>query len=148
MSFLASIGVQSVEPGLMEGAIFQVWKEAGSPSIIPRDLQQITKVTEVDPKSTSRSSPPPSAPLPLHKQTTIFTLPKRQTALPIDDAITKKYKRRPPQSRSSKTQTVAVAQKTKVLKRRTVQVQTKTSPVTHTRPVTRSITRSQSTATS
>ena len=132
----------------MEGAIFQVWKEAGSPSLIPPDLQQITKVTEVDPKSTPRPLSPPPAPLPLHKHTTFRTLPKRQTALPIDDAITKKYKRRSSQSRTSKTQTVAVAQKTKVLKRRTVQVQAKTNPVTHTRPVTRSITRSQSTATS
>src|SRR5258706_10800232 len=129
----------------MEGVIFQVWKEAGSPSIIPRDLQSITKVTEVDPKTTPRSSPPPPpAPLPLHKQTTFRALPKRQTNLPIDDAITKKYKRRSSQSRTSKTQTLVVAQKAKVLKRRTVQ--TKTGPVT--RPVTRSVTRSQSIATS
>lgn len=136
MPLLPSIGIQSVEPALMEGVIFQVWKEAGSPSIIPVDLQPITKVTEVDPK--------PPAPLPLYDQTTFRALPKRQTGLPIDDATTKKYKRRSLPSRKSKTQTLAVAQKTQELKRRTVQ--TKPCPVT--RPVTRSVTRNQLTATS
>jgi len=114
----------------MEGVIFQVWKEAGSPSIIPQDLQPITKVTEVDPKLT-----PKPAPLPLSKPTIVRVLPKRQTAQPIDPTIAKKYKRRSLPSRKAKSKTLAVAQKTNELKRRTAQ--TKHRPIT----------RSQSTAT-
>ena len=115
----------------MEGAIFQVWKEAGSPSIIPLELQPITKVTEVDPKQTKQTQPLPST------QTNIRPLPKRQKPQPIDDKTTKKYKRRSLPSRKAKTQDLAVTQKTKELKRRTPQPK---SP-----PVTR-VTRSQSTA--
>lgn len=122
----------------MEGVIFQVWKEAGSPSIIPLELQLITKVTEVDPKPTQKPSSPPPAPLPLSTQTKVRALPKRQKAQPIDDQTTKKYKRRSLPSRKAKTQTLAVAHKTKELMRRTAQ--------TKSRPVTR-VTRSQSTAT-
>lgn len=112
----------------MEGAIFQVWKEAGSPSIIPLELQPITKVTEVDPKQTQ---PLPST------QTNVRALPKRQKPQPIDDKTTKKYKRRSLPSRKAKNQDLAVTQKTKELKRRT--------PQTKSHPVTR-VTRSQSTA--
>src|SRR5258708_6559573 len=122
----------------MEGVIFQVWKEAGSPSIIPLDLQPITKVTQVDPKPTQKPSSPPPPPLPLSKQTKVRALPKRQKAQPTEDTTTKKSKKRSLPSRKAKTQTLAVAQKTTELKRRTAQ--TKTHPVTR-------VTRSQSTAT-
>ena len=118
----------------MEGVIFQVWKEAGSPSIIPLDLQPITKVTEVDPKL-SPKPPPPPVPLPLCKQTKFRPLPKRQTAQLIEDSTTKKYKKRSLPSRKAKTQTFAVAQKTKDLKRRTGTPQTKTRPVTRSQSV-------------